>query len=125
MADQWESNFTVVDIQEGGAGNPYLIMPLDTTVSGWAGGGQSVTTRYGRDFKKGAGAYKSVGTVVDSDPERYAADLTVRVSITRFIETMKKRNCMHNLRVRQLCNDVEDFTNLTKLVCSLARYSTR
>lgn len=121
---KWEPNFTVVEIQEGGPGNQILLMPNSTTVTGPTGGGQSVATRYTRDYKKGAGAYKSDGTTVDSDPERYTADLTVRLRIAQIIEDMKKRKCMHNLRIRQHCADVEDFTNYNAIIALHEAYGT-
>jgi hypothetical protein len=124
MSDQWESNFTVVEMQEGGPGNPIKLMPSSTTVTGPTGGGQSVTSRWTRDYKRGAGAYKSAGVVVDSDPERYTADLSVRISITKFINDMNRRKCMHNLRVRQHCADVEDFTNYNAIMVMHEAYGT-
>lgn len=124
MADQWEVNFTILEIQEGGPGNPLLLLPMDSTISGPAGGGQSVTTRWVRDYKKGAGAYKSAGTFVDSDPERYTADLSVRVSISDFINTMKKRECMHNLRIREHCADAGDFLNYNAYMTLHETYGT-
>lgn len=124
MPDQWETNQTWVELQEGGPGNPIKLMPADTTVTGPTGGGQSVTTRYARDAKRGAGAYKSVGVVIDSDPERYTADLSVRISIKKFIEDMSKQRCMHNLRIREHCGDPTDFTNFNAIMVLHETYGT-
>lgn len=111
MTAVWESNKTVVEIQSGGPGNPILLLDPSATVTGPSGGGQDVEDRFVRDFKRGAGAYKRAGVVVSSDPARFTFDLTTRLRISDFIDSLNKRNCEHVLRVRNHCGNIEDVTN--------------
>lgn len=111
MTAPWESNKTVVEIQTGGPGNPILLLDPSATVTGHSGGGQDVEDRFVRDTKRGAGAYKRAGVVVSSDPARYTFDLTTRLLVSDFINSLSKRSCEHVLRVRNHCGDVEDVTN--------------
>jgi hypothetical protein len=109
--DRWEVNKTWVMIQEGGPGNLPKLLPDDTTVSSPSGGGQSVTDLFARDRSKVGGSYRRQGVVVDSDPERYTFDLMTRISISKFIDNLSRRQCEHTLWVRHSCGAYDDVTN--------------
>lgn len=116
MTDLWQSNQTAVAIQEGGPGNAILLLRADATVTGPSGGGQSVVSRFTRDYKRGAGAYTRAGVVKDSDPEPFTFDVMQRLNHTDFVRVLKKLECEHNLFVREHCGAVEDMTNFNSML---------
>lgn len=124
MADRWVTNQTWVMIQEGGPGNLPKLLPDDTTVSGPSGGGQSVSDLFTRDSRKSGGAYRRQGVIVDADPERYTFDVMVRLSISKFIENLSRRNCEHTLWVRNSCGQYDDFTDYEAMLGYQGAYGT-
>ena len=115
----WDKKSAVVDVQVGGPGNPYQILGTisdnDVVMSGLSGGGQATEPDYARDLSAGAGQYVAAGTHTTGNPDPYTFSLMKRlrapladvgVNILR-----QKFGCLHNVRVRQGCNDPVIKTN--------------
>lgn len=116
MADFWQSNQTVVEIQEGGPGNLIKLLDPSAQVSGPSGGLAPVADRFVRDFKAGAGAYKREGVALDGDPERITFDLMTRWRAAEFLKTLRAKGCQHNLHVRWHCGAVDDPLNYNNVM---------
>lgn len=114
--DRWANEKTWVMIQEGGPGNLPKLLPDDTTVTGPSGGGQSVTDLFVRDSSKGGGSFRRAGVFVDSDPERFTFDVMVRITISKFLENLSRRNCEHTLWVRNTCGAYDNVTDYVAML---------
>lgn len=101
---QWSNlpENTVVDIRRGGPGNAWEILDLDGGLGAMAGGGQGVTSRWGRGKN---GGYVPRGSVREGNPERFTGQVTMRLTSEKFLTQLRKLNCYFDIRVRQKCDD--------------------
>lgn len=115
----WDKKQAVVDFQEGGPGNPYKILGTitdnDISFGAVSGGGQAVESDYARDLSAGAGQYVAVGTHTTGNPDPYTFQLMKRLRAplteTGVNKLRQMFGCLHNVRVRQECNDLNNRTN--------------
>lgn len=112
---------TIVDIQQGGPGNPWLVFDRDGMINGTSGGGQSVESRWGRGDN---GGFEPIGTIVTGNPERFTGQLSTRLKLEKFLLTLQQTRCFYNLRVRQVCDSPFELTNYTGAIVYPESFTT-
>ncbi len=85
-------NKTYVWIQEGGPGNAYALAPAGTTVSAIPGGGAQYTRNRVRDYRRGAGNYKSMRMVQSGDAEPYNGNIRANRTVRSKLRQIARRS---------------------------------
>lgn len=119
MSGYWDKTQTIVEVQFGGPGNQYKTLGMaaedDVIVGAAAGGGQAVEPDYARDQTAGAGVYVPIGSHTTGNPEPYTFQLMKRKRAPQEypgVDAIRRKfGCLHNLRIRQGCNDPMVKTN--------------
>lgn len=87
-----QPNKTYVWVQEGGPGNPYALAPAGTTVSAIGGGGAQYTRYRVRDYRRGAGNYKSMRMVPSGDAEPFSGNIRANRTVRSKLRTIARRS---------------------------------
>lgn len=99
MAVNWSNlaENAVVDIQLGGAGNPYALLDVSAMIDALSGGGRPRDELWARGPRGGL-AYQDF--VYTGNPEPFTGNIAYRLSTDNFL---KKLTCPYTLRARQYC----------------------
>lgn len=99
MANPWKNggDFSTVDIQRNGPGNPWLVMDINAALDAPSGGGRASQTLYGRGEK---GGLSPRGFVYTANPADVTANLTYPLTSENFLQRL---TCPFNIRARQYC----------------------
>ncbi len=88
-------------IQPGGPGNPWYLLPLESTIGAASGGGASYESDWaGKNY---------VGTRQTSNPERIDMQISTRKTTISRLRTLTKNQCLFNLSVLWGCPE-QDYT---------------